>query len=100
PRRILFDSSTTRHTRSKRDWSSDVCSSDLKSSQQTRYQHLRQTGPPSGIQRQQESPGCVAVLTEPIVCPSVRYSPSKDYGCCKMVSTWPSGLFMKNRRTP
>src|SRR5699024_7018560 len=28
----LFFSSRRRHTRSKRDWSSDVCSSDLKSS--------------------------------------------------------------------
>src|SRR5699024_2487613 len=28
--RILFFSSRRRHTRSKRDWSSDVCSSDLK----------------------------------------------------------------------
>src|SRR5699024_10539306 len=27
---ILFSSSRRRHTRSKRDWSSDVCSSDLK----------------------------------------------------------------------
>src|SRR5699024_11747355 len=28
--RIFFFSSRRRHTRSKRDWSSDVCSSDLK----------------------------------------------------------------------
>src|SRR5699024_11868581 len=29
---IFFFSSRRRHTRSKRDWSSDVCSSDLKKS--------------------------------------------------------------------
>src|SRR5699024_11902912 len=29
PRRWFFFSSRRRHTRSKRDWSSDVCSSDL-----------------------------------------------------------------------
>src|SRR5437868_10135569 len=29
---IFFFSSRRRHTRSKRDWSSDVCSSDLKAS--------------------------------------------------------------------
>src|SRR5207249_7022101 len=32
---VFFFSSRRRHTRSKRDWSSDVCSSDLK--QGTRY---------------------------------------------------------------
>src|SRR5699024_11861896 len=31
-RRVFFFSSRRRHTRSKRDWSSDVCSSDLKKS--------------------------------------------------------------------
>src|SRR5207249_7573875 len=29
PQRLFFFSSRRRHTRSKRDWSSDVCSSDL-----------------------------------------------------------------------
>src|SRR5207249_9354333 len=32
-RRLFFFSSRRRHTRSKRDWSSDVCSSDLKPGQ-------------------------------------------------------------------
>src|SRR5699024_11762711 len=31
PRLLFFFSSRRRHTRSKRDWSSDVCSSDLYS---------------------------------------------------------------------
>src|SRR5699024_2042154 len=31
---IFFFSSRRRHTRSKRDWSSDVCSSDLKTCEQ------------------------------------------------------------------
>src|SRR5699024_11801659 len=33
----LFFSSRRRHTRSKRDWSSDVCSSDLHSPYQVQY---------------------------------------------------------------
>src|SRR5699024_11737830 len=33
--RLFFFSSRRRHTRSKRDWSSDVCSSDLVQWQQT-----------------------------------------------------------------
>src|SRR5207249_5490097 len=33
PRRSFFLSSRRRHTRSKRDWSSDVCSSDLDKAQ-------------------------------------------------------------------
>src|SRR5699024_11391647 len=33
-----FCSSRRRHTRSKRDWSSDVCSSDLTLSQEEAYQ--------------------------------------------------------------
>src|SRR3954468_2850448 len=36
---IFFFSSRRRHTRSLRDWSSDVCSSDLK--QKTAYRSLR-----------------------------------------------------------
>src|SRR5699024_12075280 len=36
---VLF-SSRRRHTRSKRDWSSDVCSSDLNTSVFPRYSHL------------------------------------------------------------
>src|SRR5699024_4371482 len=34
-----FFSSRRRHTRSKRDWSSDVCSSDLREAQQLRSKH-------------------------------------------------------------
>src|SRR5437868_15229301 len=33
---IFFFSSRRRHTRSKRDWSSDVCSSDLKTCEKAR----------------------------------------------------------------
>src|SRR5699024_1922917 len=36
----FFFSSRRRHTRSKRDWSSDVCSSDLKAIQQVDYQWI------------------------------------------------------------
>src|SRR5207249_8011046 len=38
--RIFFFSSRRRHTRSKRDWSSDVCSSDLFALAQARYSQL------------------------------------------------------------
>src|SRR5699024_11863655 len=34
PRSLFFFSSRRRHTRSKRDWSSDVCSSDLAEARQ------------------------------------------------------------------
>src|SRR5207249_9743093 len=42
PRRSFFLSSRRRHTRSKRDWSSDVCSSDLDKAQ-------RQESVPAGL---------------------------------------------------
>src|SRR5699024_11375046 len=37
----FFFSSRRRHTRSKRDWSSDVCSSDLGASSILIYRHFR-----------------------------------------------------------
>src|SRR5207249_5516973 len=37
---IFFFSSRRRHTRSKRDWSSDVCSSDLNAIWSARPQHV------------------------------------------------------------
>src|SRR5699024_11450686 len=37
----FFFSSRRRHTRSKRDWSSDVCSSDLKELEQLTYLALQ-----------------------------------------------------------
>src|SRR5699024_11286624 len=39
----FFFSSRRRHTRSKRDWSSDVCSSDLISSQPVRTKDITRT---------------------------------------------------------
>src|SRR5699024_11983060 len=36
---VFFLSSRRRHTRSKRDWSSDVCSSDLKDKHMDKKQH-------------------------------------------------------------
>src|SRR5699024_12131386 len=43
----FFFSSRRRHTRSKRDWSSDVCSSDLKGLSGTYAGHTYQIGKPS-----------------------------------------------------
>src|SRR5699024_11680117 len=39
-RGLFFFSSRRRHTRSKRDWSSDVCSSDLRSPLRTKANRL------------------------------------------------------------
>src|SRR5699024_11661863 len=38
---LFFFSSRRRHTRSKRDWSSDVCSSDLSPDPKRRISHWR-----------------------------------------------------------
>src|SRR5699024_11809746 len=43
----LFLSSRRRHTRSKRDWSSDVCSSDLISKSQSTSRRRRKSAPSS-----------------------------------------------------
>src|SRR5207249_6251531 len=41
-RSLFFFSSRRRHTRSKRDWSSDVCSSDLDAAQPLQVEHRRE----------------------------------------------------------
>src|SRR5699024_11625600 len=41
---LFFFSSRRRHTRSKRDWSSDVCSSDLKTRLQTYKKEVYKNG--------------------------------------------------------
>src|SRR6266704_7072375 len=43
----FFFSSRRRHTRSKRDWSSDVCSSDLK---WCRHHYVFKTSPPPFVE--------------------------------------------------
>src|SRR5699024_11603234 len=42
-RAIFFFSGSRRHTRSKRDWSSDVCSSDLEKRSRLRAEQQEQT---------------------------------------------------------
>src|SRR5699024_11279908 len=54
---LFFFSSRRRHTRSKRDWSSDVCSSDLTTAGQ--IAHLRGTPTPDGRHR------AIVDLTDP-----------------------------------
>src|SRR5690349_22132326 len=49
---IFFFSSRRRHTRSLRDWSSDVCSSDLAGGDRDRSDHLR---PAVGVRRPREA---------------------------------------------
>src|SRR5438067_12470937 len=50
---MFFFSSRRRHTRSKRDWSSDVCSSDLPHANPTRPAGARHEHPHSSSRRQQ-----------------------------------------------
>src|SRR5438067_12821411 len=55
---VFFFSSRRRHTRSKRDWSSDVCSSDLEAEmlqRAWRLQHLRLDLEPVAEQDQDQS---------------------------------------------
>src|SRR5699024_12150632 len=42
---VFFFSSRRRHTRSKRDWSSDVCSSDLEDVNQALHRALKEVVP-------------------------------------------------------
>src|SRR5699024_12087125 len=49
---LIFFSSRRRHTRSKRDWSSDVCSSDLASARQNTDSVSSHSGHSSNEQRQ------------------------------------------------
>src|SRR6266513_4838880 len=71
---IFFFSSRRRHTRSKRDWSSDVCSSDLFRGYLWRYFNhdngRKQTGWPSAAPRQAQG-----------LEPAARHEP------CRMVET-------------
>src|SRR5436305_7994114 len=46
---MLFFSSRTRHTRCGRDWSSDVCSSDLLPADRLRLDIFQQSGHPEGL---------------------------------------------------
>src|SRR5207249_6072869 len=44
---VFFFSSRRRHTRSKRDWSSDVCSSDLTDARPSGHRACRSGAPPA-----------------------------------------------------
>src|SRR5207249_9035983 len=50
----FFFSSRRRHTRSKRDWSSDVCSSDLQQATQLEFVHSSQFTTPVAEEYAQE----------------------------------------------
>src|SRR5699024_12232525 len=56
---LFFFSSRRRHTRSKRDWSSDVCSSDLCTRSLAGFLRRGIVQPDSGTGRQ--NPPCVSV---------------------------------------
>src|SRR2546429_2636748 len=62
---FFFFSSRRRHTRCSRDWSSDVCSSDLKLSR-TRAGH------PFPVQHVDREHAVLRVLVEPLDCRSNR----------------------------
>src|SRR5699024_11812090 len=63
---VFFFSSRRRHTRSKRDWSSDVCSSDLDNTTATNYRHGSSSGRISfaKIAEPLEVPDLLALQTE------------------------------------
>src|SRR5207249_3461603 len=52
---MFFFSSRRRHTRSKRDWSSDVCSSDLKNVYRCRFRAVDDTGGGVGVNLRQRA---------------------------------------------
>src|SRR5699024_12140029 len=60
---IFFFSSRRRHTRSKRDWSSDVCSSDLRSSVSRRTWSAPRRKPRHPRQHSSLQPSSVATVT-------------------------------------
>src|SRR5699024_11797823 len=61
---VFFFSSRRRHTRSKRDWSSDVCSSDLRPPEE-----LGEGGELQGQGRQEDVPHAVAAQEGPAPLP-------------------------------
>src|SRR5699024_11588654 len=61
---IFFFSSRRRHTRSKRDWSSDVCSSDLKSFFHNFHCHLFIFSNSRGVNNGTQSFGNPSLLTD------------------------------------
>src|SRR5206468_7147477 len=63
--RFFFFSSRRRHTRSDRDWSSDVCSSDLFSTLETTLTRERRLPVPAGPTPCRDIPWA-AVRAEPI----------------------------------
>src|SRR5699024_1433807 len=74
----------SRHTSSKRDWSSDVCSSDLRSSpRSTSTRSSASCGPPS-------CPGCCTGRCSPP--PSPRSTPASSAAVCSCTSPirWPT----------
>src|SRR5207249_6985298 len=80
---LFFFSSRRRHTRSKRDWSSDVCSSDLH------LQNLADGVPPLLEQLrvlQSSIPAKVALLKE--LRPKLEPPPGKDYPEQALIGHW------------
>src|SRR5207249_9420276 len=76
---LFFFSSRRRHTRSKRDWSSDVCSSDLVS-RRTRRQRARRRSCDLQLR------GGRGTLTRPLVKPNPGLTTPRVGGRAK----WPS----------
>src|SRR5437870_7848166 len=68
--RLLFVSSRRRHTRWPRDWSSDVCSSDLP----------RSAGPEGAAARRGRAPGPAPGRSAPRPSPTLLAQPAGDVG--------------------
>src|SRR5207249_9164544 len=85
---FFFFSSRRRHTRSKRDWSSDVCSSDLVAKLATPFTAASVVVPPSVL-----PPGLVpsATVTLPVKL-------GTGFPAASSAVTWTAGLRSEERR--
>src|SRR5206468_5982936 len=89
-----------RHTRSDRDWSSDVCSSDLEGKLRSRKSTLRawnnvssSRGPPMN-----QYWYAVLSLTELTSQFLVRFEPTNEKGSIGRKGSWSDGLRSEERR--
>src|SRR5271157_6616444 len=70
---FFFFSSRRRHTRCGRDWSSDVCSSDLRRRPMPAGQPTAMT--PAQVERFKETPRCIACAACYSACPAAEVDP-------------------------
>src|SRR5690625_3548090 len=81
---MFFFSSRRRHTRWPRDWSSDVCSSDLKLSELIKFRLIKTIPLPCRSCRHNPRPNALLAVNVQAYCPSVRE------GCTRFGAMRPS----------